>query len=476
MSTYQTFIGLEIHIHLAANTKVFCGCKAHFGDEPNTNVCPVCMGLPGTLPQLNAEAIRKGYAVAKMLKCELTEKSIFERKNYFYPDMPKNYQISQFASPLGTNGSIEIEVGGKRKKVRIHECHLEEDAGKMIHAGDMSLLDYNRAGYPLLEIVTDPDLERPEEAEELLHELRRIVRAMGVSDGNMEEGSLRCDANISLNTPGAGLGRKVEIKNLNSSRFVRKSILFEIARQSEMLDKGQRIVQETRLWNENRDQTESMRNKESAHDYRFFPEPDLPPFHADADFLASIEGLQTELPIDRRARFVTNYGLPMAQAEFLCEERGTADYFEAVVKAGADATTVATWLSGDVQKLLNRSGDAVEKSPLTVDRFVQLMKALAGGRIHGKLAKQILELVFSENKDPELIIKEQGFEQVSDTAALEVAIEAVMAEQPKAVADYRGGDQKAIGFLIGQVMRKTGGRASPGALTEILQKKLGSGV
>jgi len=469
---YETFIGLEIHIHLTTVTKAFCSCKAHFGDEPNTNVCPVCMGLPGTLPQLNTEAIHKGYAVAKALHCKLAEKSIFERKNYFYPDMPKNYQISQFASPVGVDGWIEIELDGARKRIRIHDVHLEEDAGKMIHAGDMSLLDYNRAGYSLLEIVTEPDLDSPEEAEILLHELRRIVRYMGVCDGNMEEGSMRCDANVSINTVGAGLGRKVEVKNLNSSRFVRKALQYEIGRQSTLKDAGKLIVQETRLWNENRDQTENMRTKESANDYRYFPEPDLPPFMPDQKFLDSLEPLQVELPLDKRLRYQSQYGLNQAQAEFLVEERSTAEFFETVAKAGIDAQSIAIWLSGDVQKLLNRSGSSLHDSVLSPARLVQLLSALQSGKIHGKLAKQILETVFEQDKDPDQIIKEQGLDAAEDTSAIEAAIDTVMAEQPKAVADYKAGDQKSIGFLIGQVMRKTGGRAQPQTVTDILKKKL----
>jgi aspartyl-tRNA(Asn)/glutamyl-tRNA(Gln) amidotransferase subunit B len=349
---------------------------------------------------------------------------------------------------------------------------LEEDAGKMIHAGDMSLLDYNRAGYSLLEIVTDPDLDKPEEAEVLLHELRRLVRAMGVSDGNMEEGSLRCDANISLNTPGAGLGRKVEIKNLNSSRFVKKALYFEIGRQTILLDKGQKIIQETRLWNENRDQTESMRNKESANDYRYFPEPDLPAFYADATFLASLDALIVELPATRRRRLIEQHGITEAQADFVCDERPIADYFEATVALGADAGVVASWLSTDIQKVLNRTGLKLADSPLTAPRLVQLLKALGSGRIHSTMARQVMDKVFELNKDPEVIIKEEGLEIVRDDGALEKAVAEVLSEQTKAVADYRGGDGKVLGFLLGQVMRKTGGKMQPQDVGASLKKAL----
>jgi aspartyl-tRNA(Asn)/glutamyl-tRNA(Gln) amidotransferase subunit B len=469
---YQSFIGLEIHIRLNTKTKIFCQCKAHYGDEPNTNICPVCMGYPGALPSLNGEAMRMGYAVAKALNCKLADKCSFERKNYFYPDLPKNYQISQFAHPVGTDGWLEIELGGQRKRIRIHECHLEEDAGKMIHAGDMSLLDYNRTGIPLLEIVTEPDLTTGEEAEVLLHELRRLVRHLGVCDGNMDEGSLKADANVSINLVGKGLGRKVEIKNLNSSRFVRKGLAYEIERQSAVLDKGGAINQETRLWNENRDQTEVMRSKENANDYRYFPEPDLPPFRTSPEFLKALDPQMIELPIDRRARFVAEYKVTSEQAAFLCEEKAEADYFEAVVKKGCDPVAAATWLGSDVQKQLNRLDISVTKSPLTVERFASLLGMLAKERINGKIAKQVLELVFDENQDPEAIVKARGLEKISDPAVVGTAVDKVLAANAKAVGEVLAGDQKPMGFLVGQVMKETGGRAEPAVINTVLAEKL----
>jgi aspartyl-tRNA(Asn)/glutamyl-tRNA(Gln) amidotransferase subunit B len=469
---YQSFIGLEIHIRLNTKTKIFCQCKAHYGDDPNTNICPVCMGYPGALPSLNEEVMRLGYAVAKALNCSLADKCSFERKNYFYPDLPKNYQISQFAHPVGTNGWLEIETGGQRKKVRIHECHLEEDAGKMIHAGDMSLLDYNRTGIPLLEIVTEPDLSTGEEAEALLHELRRIVRHLGVCDGNMDEGSLKADANVSINLVGKGLGRKVEIKNLNSSRFVRKGLTYEIERQAVVLDKGGTIQQETRLWNENRDQTEVMRTKENANDYRYFPEPDLPPFKTSPEFIKGLDALMIELPIERRSRFVRDYKVSVEQAAFLCEERAEADYFEAVVKMGADPVAAATWLGSDVQKQLNRLNLSVTKSPLSVERFAALLAALAKERISGKIAKQVLELIFDENKDVEAIIKEKGLEKISDPAVIGAAVDKVLAANAKAVGEVKAGDAKPMGFLVGQIMKETGGKADPAVINTVLADKL----
>ncbi|MFP4378382.1 MAG: Asp-tRNA(Asn)/Glu-tRNA(Gln) amidotransferase subunit GatB [Spirochaetales bacterium] len=470
--SYQSFVGLEIHIQLLTNTKVFCDCRAQFGEEPNTNICPVCTGYPGALPALNEEAMRMGYVVARALNCTLSPRSEFERKNYFYPDLPKNYQISQFAEPLGTDGYLDLEFRKNKKRVRIKECHLEEDAGKMIHAGDESLLDYNRAGTPLLEIVTEPDLEIGEEAEVLLQEFRRIVRYLGVCDGNMEEGSLRCDANVSVNLEGAGLGTKVEIKNMNSSRFVRKALNYEIERQEDILERGGTIVQETRLWNENRDISESMRVKESSNDYRYFPEPDLPPFHTDPEFLNRVEESLVELPRARMERFATQYQLGDAQTVFLCDERGVADFFESAVEAGASPSVAASWLMGDVQKMLNRGGVTLSASPLTPIRLAELLSLLDQGKIHGKLAKQTLQVVFDEDKDPAAIIQERGWEQISDPEELGRIISKVLAENEQAVEQIRGGDAKPRGFLVGQIMKATNGRADPSAVQSLLSEKL----
>lgn len=469
---YQSFIGLEIHVQLSTESKVFCNCRNRFGDEPNSNVCPVCMGLPGSLPSLNEEAMVKAYAVAQALNCTLAPECVFERKNYFYPDLPKNYQISQFEKPLGTNGYIDIEFRGKTKRIRIHECHLEEDAGKMIHAGDMSLLDYNRTGTPLLEIVTEPDLELAEEAEVLIQELRRIVRYLGVSDGNMEEGSMRADANVSINLQGKGLGNKVEVKNLNSSRFVRKSLAFEIDRQEEIMEKGGTIVQQTRLWNENRDQTEVMRTKENANDYRYFPEPDLPPFRTDAAFLQQVANLQVELPLQRRARYREELGLNEAQADFVADERAMADFFDACVRSGADAVQTVTWLGSDVQKELHRSGLPLEQSPLSVQRMTDLLAMLDSGRIHGKIAKQVLKVIFEEDADPEHIVTSRGWEQITDPKVIDGYVKQVVAENPQAVQEVSQGDSKPIKFLIGKVMQLSSGRAEPRLVQQQLEAAL----
>jgi len=401
--SYQSFVGLETHIHLATRSKMFCSCKAHFGDEPNTNVCPVCLGYPGVLPVANKEAIRLAYIVARALNCELSPQSVFERKNYFYPDMPKNYQISQFEHPVGKNGWVDVPTSKGMKRVRIHDVHLEEDAGKMIHAGDMSLIDYNRAGYPLLEIVTEPDLVDGEEAEEYLKNFQRIVRYLGVSDGNMEEGSLRCDANVSINHSGKGLGTKVEIKNLNSSRFVKLSLNYEIIRQSEAMDKGTPIIQETRLWNENRDMTTPMRTKESSNDYRYFPEPDMPPFHPAPDFLKEVEHSLVELPAQRKIRLMQEWGITDEQAEIIHDTRYTADFFEQTLALGASSSSLAAWMTTEVKKQLNSRSIALEGAPLTPGRMAQLLEAIEKGTISGKIAKTVLDEIFTQNKDPFLI-------------------------------------------------------------------------
>jgi len=472
---YQTFVGLEIHIHLNTATKVFCGCKAHFGDEPNTNVCPVCMGYPGVLPVLNEHALELAYTVSRALGCELSPRTVFDRKNYFYPDMPKNYQITQFHEPVGQNGSIEFALAdGSTKKVRIHDVHLEEDAGKMIHAGDMTLVDYNRAGYSLLEVVTEPDLASGEETEAFLQAFQRVVRYLGVSDGNMEEGSMKCDTNVSINTVGAGLGTKVEIKNLNSSRFVKKAIEHEQKRQASVLEAGNKVSQETRLWNENRDVTETMRTKEGGLDYRYFPEPDLPPFVPDASFLKRIENAQVELPLARRQRLVREFALSREQAEFVTDTRFTADFFEQAVRASgaSGGSAMANWLMGDVQKELNHFNLTLEVSPLTSARLASLQSLLDAGRIHTKIAKQLLVSIFEENKDPEALLQEKGLESISTEQQLAPIVESVFAAHPNVVVAVRAGDVRQKGFLVGQVMKATGGRAAPDLVNELLAKFL----
>jgi aspartyl-tRNA(Asn)/glutamyl-tRNA(Gln) amidotransferase subunit B len=495
---YQTFIGLEVHIHLLTKTKVFCGCRSAFGDEPNTNICPVCMGYPGVLPALNGEAMRMGCTVARALHCHIPARTWFERKQYFYPDMTKNYQISQFASPLGQQGWVEIEgkIGGKEisKKVRIRECHLEEDAGKMIHTGTVSLLDYNRAGVSLLEIVSEPDMESGEEAELFMQQLRRTVRYLGVCDGNMEQGSLRADANISLNLPGKGLGDKVEIKNLNSSRFVKLGLNYERERQAARLDAGKLVTQETRLWNENRDQTEIMRTKENAHDYRFFPEPDLPVFAPDAAFLQSVDAALVELPLERVRRFKDEYQLTGEQADLICEEKAQADYFEAAVKAaraagldtaqaGQVVQKIANWLLSDIKHILSRDGIAaadIGLLRLSAPRLAELAVLVSRGELSSKNAKQTLEAVLAEDKDPALIIKEKGWAQISDPALIGGAVDKVCTAEAATLSQAREaitvGNKKRTAtltaFLVGKVIAETRGRANPEIAGKLVNEKL----
>jgi aspartyl-tRNA(Asn)/glutamyl-tRNA(Gln) amidotransferase subunit B len=454
------------------------------------------MGYPGVLPSLNIEAMRMGCTVARAFGCTIPEKTWFERKQYFYPDMPKNYQISQFASPLGQNGSVVIEgaANGRSfvKMVRIKECHLEEDAGKMIHTGTVSLLDYNRAGVSLLEIVTEPDMETGEEAEVFMQQLRRMVRYLGVCDGNMEEGSLRADANVSINFPGRGLGKKVEIKNLNSSRFVRLGLNYEIARQGELLDAGGEVVQETRLWNENRDQTEPMRKKENAHDYRYFPEPDLPIFMPDAAFLKTVEDSLVELPQNRMKRIIKEYGVNAGQADTICEEKEEADYFEAAVAAAAAggldkkdaAARAANFLLIDIKRLLHKGGlspAALSSYAVNPERLAALTVLHATGRISTKNAKQALEAVAAENRDPQDIIGENGWELITDPAVIAGAVEKVRACEADAFAGAAAADnpkRKATltAFLVGKVLAATSGRADPkiaGAQIEAIINSLG---
>lgn len=474
---YDVFIGLEIHIHLKTKSKMFCSCKAHYGDDPNTNICPICLGYPGTLPLLNERAMELGYLVARALGCRTAEKTHFARKNYFYPDMPKNYQISQFEDPVGVEGLMEADLGDAGvKKIRIHDVHLEEDAGKMIHAGDITLLDYNRAGYPLLEIVTEPDLRSGEETEAFLRDFQRLVRYLGVSDGNMDEGSMKCDANISINHPGKGLGTKVELKNMNSPRFVRLALNHEVLRQAEVVDNGGLLVQETRLWNENRDITETMRRKEAADDYRYFPEPDMPPFSPTADFLARVEAGMVELPLSKKRRLQAEYHLTPEQAEFIHDEVATAELFEDTVKAGAAAKNVASWLSSDVRKLLNRENLTLENSPLSAKRLSSLLALIEKGKISGKIAKKVLEKVFSDNEDPERIVKIEGWLQISDPEELSSLINQVFEANPEVVAAVREGDLKQRGWLMGQVMKASDGKAAPELSGKILDEKLSSGV
>ena len=466
---YQPHIGLEIHVQLITASKVFCQCRNAFGDRPNENVCPVCLGYPGILPALNREAVLGAYVLARALGCTLSTRTVFERKNYFYPDLPKNYQISQYGAPVGRDGAFIAAVDGSPTAVGIREVHLEEDAGKMIHAGDISLLDYNRTGTPLVEVVTQPELAGATAAEQFLEEFRRMVRFLGVCDGNMEQGSLRCDANVSVNRAGAGLGSKVEIKNLNSFKFVRNALAFEIKRQTAVLADGGAVRVETRLWNENRDCTEPMRVKESEDDYRYFPEPDLPPFCPDAAFLAAVEERQVELPLARRDRVREQYAVTAQQAAFLTAEPETVEFFERTVAAGGDASLAARWLGADVRGLLNQRRETLAASHLTPERLAALLAMLERGEVSGKIAKQVLATVIADDRDPAAVVEEDGLRQITDAAELRPILERIVADNPRVAAQIAAGERKPAGFLVGQVMRHTAGRAHPDRVHALIE-------
>ena len=468
------FIGLEIHIHLKTESKMFCSCSARYGDEPNTNICPICLGYPGTLPLLNKRAVEHGYLTARALECRLLGSAAFARKNYFYPDMPKNYQITQHNHPLGVDGAVEVNFGNAGiRKIRIHNVHLEEDAGKMIHANEATLIDYNRAGYPLLEIVTEPDLCSGEEAELFLRDFQRLVRYLAVSDGNMDEGSMKCDANISVNLPGRGLGTKVELKNMNSPRFVRLALSYEMRRQSKLLSSGGRIIQETRLWNENRDTTDTMRRKETPDDYRYFPEPDMPSFIADSRFLKEIESRLVELPLAKKRRFQSEYKLKDEQADFIHNDIAMATLFEDTVKLGASARDVAAWLSSDVRKLLNRDRLSLADTQLSASRFSSLLALISQGRISGKIAKIVLERVFSEDADPKSIVEKEGLFQISDPIELGKIVSQAISQNPNVVETISRGNSRQKGWLMGEIMRISGGKAAPELARKILDERIG---
>jgi aspartyl-tRNA(Asn)/glutamyl-tRNA(Gln) amidotransferase subunit B len=478
---YQSFIGLEIHIHLLTQSKVFCGCRAAFGEEPNTNVCPVCMGYPGTLPALNIEAVRMAYLVARALNCSLSEGGVFARKNYFYPDMPKNYQISQFGAPFGEEGFVEIELRKRPKRVRIKEVHLEEDAGKMIHVGDLSLLDYNRAGTPLLEIVTQPDLEVGEEAELFLQAFRRMVRYLGVCDGNMEEGSLRCDANINLwiYEDGAKFATPiVEVKNMNSFKSLHGALEYEAERQLEQWRETRLTLQQagktTRGWSDKQGRTILQRAKEEAADYRYFPEPDIKPIRVTPELIAEIKESIGELPAQKRGRFVSQYGLTQADAENMTQSKAFCDYFEAAARGYADAKKLANWMLSEVKKALNERKIGIERFRVRPEAVAELLTIVDGGTISGRIAKDVFAEMAASGKGAAEIVKSRGLAQISDQGELEAIVERVIAENPESAAALKGGKDKALQFLMGQVMKATKGKANPALASELIRKKTGT--
>ncbi|HEY7553974.1 MAG TPA: Asp-tRNA(Asn)/Glu-tRNA(Gln) amidotransferase subunit GatB [Candidatus Binatia bacterium] len=477
---YEPVIGLEVHAQMLTESKIFCGCSTRYGSEPNANTCPVCAGFPGVLPVLNERVVEFAMRAGLATHCDIARYSRLARKNYFYPDLPKGYQISQYELPICANGYIDIESAGLPKRVRLTRIHIEEDAGKSIHdlRGDASLVDLNRAGVPLLEIVSEPDLRSAGEAGIYLKTLRAILQYLAICDGNMEEGSFRCDANVSVRPKGvAALGTKVEIKNLNSFKAVEKAILYEIQRQKDTLEEGGKLLQETRLWDENREVTRSMRSKESAHDYRYFPDPDLLPVVINDDWLAQIKATLPELPDQRRARFMSNYKLPAYDAELLSSRKDIADYFElALALYEKNAKALSNWIVGDLFRVLKeRKLDeqlTIGKWPIQPAQLAELVKLIDQGTISGKIAKTVFDALLDSSRSPQQVVAEKGLEQVSDTASIESSVDAVLVTNAKQVAEYRGGNEKVFGFLVGQVMKATRGKANPHMVNELLKRRL----
>src|ERR1700723_627044 len=476
LTVFEPVIGLEVHVQLLTASKIFCSCSTRFGAAPNTNVCPVCLGMPGALPVLNRKAVEFATRAALALNCSINETSIFARKNYFYPDLPKGYQISQYDKPLAEHGSIE--VGTDRKKIGITRVHLEEDAGKSLHEGfpdasEKTAIDLNRTGVPLIEIVSEPDLRTPDEAYEYLTRLKEIILYTGVSDCNMEEGSLRCDANVSVRPRGQKqFGTKAEVKNVNSFRFIRSALEYEIERQGEVIESGGRVEQETRLWDANEGRTYSMRSKEQAHDYRYFPEPDLPPLVVGADWQAEIMKMLPELPEARRARMIADYEISTQDAATLTATREFADRFETAAKKAKSPKRVAALLTSELTMRLRLANLEAEQSPVTMDGVVMAAALTESGKLSSKMLKQLLDMCFAEGKDFAEIYEREKPQQISDTGAIERLIDEVIAANPKQVEQYRGGKKTVAAFFVGNVMRLSKGQANPTLLNELVAKKL----
>lgn len=475
----EVVIGLEIHIQLMTKAKIFCQCSTDYiGKDPNTNTCPVCLGLPGSLPVLNKKVLEFAIRTSVALNCKVNQVSRFHRKNYFYPDLPKAYQISQYDTPLGINGYMEILLPESKEKHRIGitRVHIEEDAGKLVHEGDIasssySLVDYNRCGIPLAEIVTEPDFRSPEEARVFLVKLRSIVQHLGVCDGNMEEGSMRCDANVSLRDAKTGaLGIKVEIKNMNSFKAVKKALQFEVERQKKLLAGGKKIIQETRHWDELNNITASMRSKEEAHDYRYFPEPDLLPLKVDLKMVDEIRKSLPELPEARRKRFIKDYQIPEYDAEILTSSKALGDYYERAAFLYADKKTLSNWIMGELMRHLNEEKVEIEDSPISPEKLAEMLKLIDEGIISGKMAKDIFEKMFKTGKDASQIIKESGITQITDENELIKIVDKVINENHKSIEDYNQGKEKALNYLVGQVMRYTKGRAKPDFVFEAIKQ------
>src|SRR6056297_2406908 len=477
---YETVIGLEVHVQLNTESKIFCDCSTEFGGEPNTHTCPVCLGLPGTLPVLNKKAVDYAIMASRALNCEISEYSKFDRKDYFYPDLPKAYQISQYDLPIGKNGYIEIEKEDEDKlhKLGVTRVHLEEDAGKLIHEGTIdkssgSLVDYNRTGVPLIEIVSEPDMRSAKEARKYLDQLKKTMEYLGISDCNMEEGSLRCDANVSLRPFGQEeFGVKTELKNMNSFKAVEKGLEYEIERQKELLEKGEAVDQETRTWDEDLRKTISMRGKEEAHDYRYFPEPDLAPLEIDKNWIEEIERTIPELPLEKKMRFVEEYNLPEYDAEVLTDNKALADLFEEGVESFNDPKEVSNWIMGEFLRLINENEIEVSESKITGKELASMLNLMEEGTISNKIAKTVFEEMFETGKVPEKIVEEKGLKQISDEDKLEELVDKVIEENPEVVEDIKNGKDKAIGFMVGQIMKETKGKANPQMVNQMFRDKI----
>ncbi|MFQ5509400.1 MAG: Asp-tRNA(Asn)/Glu-tRNA(Gln) amidotransferase subunit GatB [Leptospirillia bacterium] len=473
---YGVVIGLEVHCQLSTKTKIFCGCSPTFGDPPNTHICPICLGHPGVLPVLNREVVESAIKMGLGTHCSITSPNVFSRKHYFYPDLPKGYQISQFDKPICEHGHVEIIVDGVPKRIGLTRIHMEEDAGKNLHEGlgDVSHVDLNRAGVPLLEAVSEPDLRSPEEAVAYLKKIRNIVLYLGICDANMERGNLRCDANISLRPKGQEeFGTKVEMKNMNSFRFLRQALEYEIKRQTKILNEGGTIVQETRLWDAKRGVTDSMRGKEEAHDYRYLPEPDLAPVVVEDAWIEKVKSGMPELPDAKRERFVADFGLSEYDADVLTSSRALADFYEASVKAyDGDPKTTCNWLMGDLSARLNEEGVDIADCPVTPAQLAGIVEAIHKGDISGKIGKTVFGEMYGTDQTAAQVIEAKGLVQVSDTGAIDSIIDQVMAANPNEVAEFKGGKVKLMGFFVGQVMKLSKGQANPKVVNERLRDKL----